>query len=465
MTRNESRGKTKFGSGHDNSEDLADANKCGIFPDAPKVSIIDNDEPAPEEDADSFFADLTGKASLIEADPRPKWKQNFRELSHDEEIALFDLKRAGDKLARKEIIERYRPLCATIASQYRGSLNIDDATSAAMIGLVAAVDSDTFDPEMARLSTYAKKFMKFAVRNEARKARVVKPPRENVLDPKIYHALNPIGNPPEWAKGQYRTEKSVQPATEVSFDAPRETQDGEDRSLHDEIGADWIDAESILNQAQERAAFLQAVETLDDREQQIVHARHVLEDALTLEETGELLAICGERVRQVEIEIIDKLKQQIASLRTNDSSRSPRSVVHGPVQGGYVTKSGYFRSDRIERQYVERVAPRSLEPEWFAHSYLLPDDAFAAHPNRSAHTISPTQAVYSPIERRVRDALFPRRRANRSYRQRCQDLHRELVSDHGDSPLRAVQRMRWVILKWCRARHSEVRAEPPRIAA
>lgn len=75
-----------------------------------------------------------------------------------------------------------------------------------------------------------------------------------------------------------------------------------DAPLPDQLAQDSIDGEVLSH----RLAV--ALETLSDRERRIVEVRRLAEDAATLEEVGVMMGISKERVRQIEVRALEKLR-------------------------------------------------------------------------------------------------------------------------------------------------------------
>ena len=76
----------------------------------------------------------------------------------------------------------------------------------------------------------------------------------------------------------------------------------DDEPLPDEIVGETIDL-------QRRADWLRtALSALNDRELRIIEQRRLTDEGATLEELGSVLGISKERVRQIEVRALEKLK-------------------------------------------------------------------------------------------------------------------------------------------------------------
>src|SRR3712207_3942071 len=98
-------------------------------------------------------------------------------LTHEEEIDLSERVRAGDRRARKKLIEKNLRLVVSVAKKYRGyGLPFEDLIQEGNIGLMRAVEK--FDPERGfRFSTYATWWIRQAVqRAVADKGRTIRVP-------------------------------------------------------------------------------------------------------------------------------------------------------------------------------------------------------------------------------------------------------------------------------------------------
>ena len=100
---------------------------------------------------------------------------------------------------------------------------------------------------------------------------------------------------------------------------------GQEKSLNDPIKSgetdewqDWIpddglDQELLVSQRQEyddkKELLDQALKTLDSREKEIIIARRLSDDPITLEELSKKYKISRERIRQIETKAFEKLQK------------------------------------------------------------------------------------------------------------------------------------------------------------
>lgn len=79
--------------------------------------------------------------------------KRIEKLSFAEECRLYDLWKAGDSDARRRIIEAHLPWVVSIARNYRRhAIPLADLIQIGVLGLIAAVDSASYNPHRRRLS-------------------------------------------------------------------------------------------------------------------------------------------------------------------------------------------------------------------------------------------------------------------------------------------------------------------------
>lgn len=248
-------------------------------------------------------------------------------LSVEEERKLARKIKAGDARAREQMILANLRLVVHIARQYENfGIPLSDLISEGNIGLMKAVER--FNPRKAKLSTYAAWWIKQAIKRAlAEQGKTIRLPVhavEKVLklkrvqlhlqetlgrDPTDKELSDATGIPPE--KVNLLMEAAVVP---VSL----ETKLGDS----DETVAEVIADESAITPAvaAELAGNAQVVQDLisqlPERERIIVKMRFGFSGngKDTLEKVGKKLGVTRERIRQLQDQVLDKLRLAIARL-------------------------------------------------------------------------------------------------------------------------------------------------------
>ena len=247
-------------------------------------------------------------------------------LSAEEEIALGRCIQAGDEAARKRMIEANLRLVVSVARAYVGrGVPLLDLIEEGNLGLMHAVGK--FDPDRGcRFSTYATWWIRQAVeRAVINQGRTVRLPihvarelscyvrteqelrRELARTPTIGEIAERTGFSPERiAKLRRIRERSV------SVDAPLD-----DRSGH--ILLDCLDDAQARNPRdyacdQEMAALIKGwLSELSPRHREVIEMRFGINgrERLTLEHIGQVLGLTRERVRQVQIAAMRRLRRKL----------------------------------------------------------------------------------------------------------------------------------------------------------
>lgn len=244
-------------------------------------------------------------------------------LSAEEEVYFSRLALKGDEAARKRMIESNLRLVVKIARYYmdRG-LAFLDLIEEGNLGLIHAVEK--FDPERGfRFSTYAtwwiRQTIERAIMNQTRTIRlpvhVVK--KINSLQKtarRLAQSLDHEPRPEDVAKNLDLPLKDVQNILGLSerlaivdsgnFD--------KDKLLQETVADEGqIDPSSALLVEEIQSSIELWLAQLNDKQRQVVEQRFGLngDEVATLEQVGERIGVTRERVRQIQVEALKRLRR------------------------------------------------------------------------------------------------------------------------------------------------------------
>lgn len=193
-------------------------------------------------------------------------------LSAEEEQLLSEKLANGDEKAREMLIVHNLRLVVYIAKKFENSrVNIEDLISIGTIGLIKAVN--TFSPEKnIKLATYASRCIENEILMHLRK----------IASQKV----------------------------EISLDEPLNTDwDGNELMLADVLGSDGDEINREMEEEDEKRILLQVIDTLPEREKEIIDMRFGLgeKEELTQKQVADKLGISQSYISRLEKRIIKKI--------------------------------------------------------------------------------------------------------------------------------------------------------------
>ena len=268
--------------------------------------------------------------------------KKFPMLSAEEEYMLAKSWRdRGDLKSAQKLITSHLRLVAKIAMGYRGyGLPVSEMISEGSIGLMQAVKK--FEPEKGfRLATYAMWWIKASIQEYVLKSWSLVKMGTTTAQKKLFFNLKKIRNQLSPNNdGDLRIEhvdeisKKLNVKKEEVVSMNRRLF-GKEKSLNDVIkdenGGEWqdllvddkIDQESKLSHEQEfnqrKKLMDDAMSILNPREKEILTARRLSEDVVTLDDLSKKHKVSRERIRQIETKAFEKLqKAMLKKVKSNN---------------------------------------------------------------------------------------------------------------------------------------------------
>jgi len=258
--------------------------------------------------------------------------KKFPILSSEEEYMLAKKWRnRGDLKSAQKLITSHLRLVAKIAMGYRGyGLPVSEMVSEGNIGLMQAVKK--FEPEKGfRLATYAIWWIKASIQEYILRSWSLVKMGTTAAQKKLFFNLKKIKNQLSANNaGDLRAEhvdeisKRLNVKKEEVVSMNRRLL-GKEKSLNDPIkdedGAEWqdwlvdnrTDQELKLSHKQEFAKKKKLMDNsmsiLNPREKEILTARRLSEDIVTLEDLSKIYKVSRERIRQIETKAFEKLQK------------------------------------------------------------------------------------------------------------------------------------------------------------
>ena len=262
--------------------------------------------------------------------------RSFPMLEKDEEYMLAKAWTERDDVeAAHKLVTSHLRLVAKIAMGYRGyGLPLSDLISEGNIGMMHAVKK--FDPERGfRLATYAMWWIKASIQEYILRSWSLVKIGTTAAQKKLFFNLRRLkGKIDAIDGGDLKPEQITFIAdsldvAETEVVSMNQRMSGGDKSLNmpvaNEIDGsgewqDWIEDDRDNQEVEfaEREEFeaqysvmKEALESLNPREQRIIHARRLTEPPLTLEDLSEEFNVSRERIRQIEVRAFEKLSEAV----------------------------------------------------------------------------------------------------------------------------------------------------------
>ena len=259
--------------------------------------------------------------------------KKFPMLDAEEEYMLAkNWKETGNLKSAEKLVTSHLRLVAKIAMGYKGyGLPINEMISEGNIGLMQAVKK--FEPEKGfRLATYAMWWIKASIQEYILRSWSLVKMGTTTAQKKLFFNLKKIKNQLSASNVGDLNEQHVEEISKRLNVKKDEVVSmnrrllGKEKSLNDPIKADedsgewqdWVvddklDQELKFSQDQEfnqrKKLMNDSMDILTKREKEILTARRLSEDSLTLEDLSKKFKISRERIRQIETKAFEKLQK------------------------------------------------------------------------------------------------------------------------------------------------------------
>lgn len=234
-----------------------------------------------------------------------------------ETIELIKRSRAGDKLAREQVIKENMPLVYSIVKRFRGrGYDVEDLSQIGAIGLIKAVDNFNIDFEV-KFSTYAVPMISGEIKRFLRDDGMVKVSRtlkENGV--RVRRAAETLAG----ELGRDATLEEISVATELrkedivmALEAGNEVEslhktvfqkEGSEILLMDRIPAEKNESETVVNQL----LLEQLLKELTDKERRLIELRYFEEK--TQVQTASLLGMSQVQVSRLEKRLLGSMRKK-----------------------------------------------------------------------------------------------------------------------------------------------------------
>tara|TARA_B100001248_G_scaffold179191_1_gene136257 strand:- start:12363 stop:13259 length:897 start_codon:yes stop_codon:yes gene_type:complete len=281
--------------------------------------------PVPSSGGLSIYLSQIKKFPMLDAEEEYMLAKNWREN--------------GNLQSAHKLVTSHLRLVAKIAMGYRGyGLPVSELISEGNLGLMQAVKK--FDPDKGfRLATYAMWWIKAAIQEYVLRSWSLVKMGTTTAQKKLFFNLKKIKN--QIAPNQEGDLKDDQ-VNEISRRLDVDSKEvvnmnrrlmGQEKSLNAPIKSgendewqDWLvdetlDQELLISQKQEyedkKELLKSAMQTLNDREKEIINQRRLSENPSTLDELSKKYKISRERIRQIETRAFEKLQKSMINAKNS----------------------------------------------------------------------------------------------------------------------------------------------------
>ena len=234
-----------------------------------------------------------------------------------ETIELIKRSRAGDKLAREQVIKENMPLVYSIVKRFAGrGHDLEDLRQIGAIGLIKAVDNFNWNFDV-KFSTYAVPMISGEIKRFMRDDGMVKVSR--TLKESGIH-IRRVAESLAAELGREATLEELSAATEMkredivlALEAGNEVEslhktvyqkEGSEISLMERIPSDKDEAETVVNQL----LLEQLLAELDEQERQIIHMRYFEEKTQT--QIAGILGLSQVQVSRLEKRVLGSMRKK-----------------------------------------------------------------------------------------------------------------------------------------------------------
>tara|TARA_B100000809_G_scaffold227676_1_gene240148 strand:+ start:102 stop:995 length:894 start_codon:yes stop_codon:yes gene_type:complete len=259
--------------------------------------------------------------------------KKFPMLDAEEEYMLAkNWKEKGNLKSAEKLITSHLRLVAKIAMGYKGyGLPVNEMISEGNVGLMQAVKK--FEPEKGfRLATYAMWWIKAAIQEYILRSWSLVKIGTTTAQKKLFFNLKKLKNQiAPRSEGDLRNEQVSEIANKLNVKEEEVVSmnrrlAGKEYSLNAPVGEDgdqwqdWLvdkemDQELKFAQQEEmnqrKDLLKDSIKMLNDREKEILYARRLTDNPLTLENLSKKYKISRERIRQIENKAFEKLQKHM----------------------------------------------------------------------------------------------------------------------------------------------------------